>query len=818
MTQTPTIGEAFQAESIQSVVGTATMVDAQPVETVAVSGKTRMASDKDYDLAKALSRPIRAFDFTWAEDASFDAQILNVDLLSLWLADPYVSSRLKYYDGVRGTVCAKVVHNGNVYTYGQLVLFIEQDPGTNPEYRYQSTYTAEAYGGGVQGQEIRSAGECVQLPLHCLVNPAYPTDTVFRVPMINLDSYYRKDFGDRGVPVRMGGRVLAPTARVDTLTPTSISFQIYVWMEDAEAVVPVGTEMEVTPGYIRGKAVDAVVALTKSAARLALGTVAQEAAMIAKDLGFSKPSDPVVQRTVLEAAGDMCHVDGSDQSARLTSYIGQGVPVDAASLGFGADDDTLFTKIASRPGLLERHVWTVSQNPNDQITMRPVNPVLSQFEGTYDVYNRVQPMPMAFAAMPFAYWRGDLRFEVDVIASPFHRGTLMLVYSPDGLAPTASTLANNMTRFITKVVEISGPTRVSMDIPWMRRYPVLETRLITRSGDSTYFPKSDNGLFYVIVLNKLSNTLGSGGGVVVALYGSCPNLRVFAPRPERVTENVAMLTELLTESGLEYDDVTYKMVAGEEVTNFNTLSRMFIRDLSIGGRNTSPGSFAEFYNNTFVLNMRPLARFNISSNWNASYETLGTDPPYVLPSGFVVGLQEFISLGFMAARGGVRFKVALEPSGRTVGDGDTYLANFQMRPKTAWAYLTNAEGGYASLITEQDFTDDAYDGRDLGTNATAFQSVEQRGMLEFEVPYQFKTRFLPARSLPVVGGLYPTTVNATNARRVGIIIKGESNTLKSGTVPPEDIEVYHKCALFLATADDHTYNYFYKAPILYINA
>lgn len=78
---------------------------------------------------------------------------------------------------------------------------------------------------------------------------------------------------------------------------------------------------------------------------------------------------------------------------------------------------------------------------------------------------------MAFyTASAFKYWRGNIRYYIQVVCSPFHAGRLKISYDPDVSSQLAS---NEATNHIHRVLDLQESTDVAIMIPFTSDKPFL---------------------------------------------------------------------------------------------------------------------------------------------------------------------------------------------------------------------------------------------------------------------------------------------------------------------------------------------------------
>jgi len=131
--------------------------------------------------------------------------------------------------------------------------------------------------------------------------------------------------------------------------------------------------------------------------------------------------------------GDLAKAQSTDISTRLE--VGNScLTTDQATVGLGSSDEMSIPKLAQRECWLDRFVWQVNTPAETPIWYARVTPQYFKRQIGNNIALSgipcVQPTPCAYAALPFGYWRGSMKYRIQIVASNLHRGRLRIVYDP----------------------------------------------------------------------------------------------------------------------------------------------------------------------------------------------------------------------------------------------------------------------------------------------------------------------------------------------------------------------------------------------------
>lgn len=246
---------------------------------------------------------------------------------------------------------------------------------------------------------------------------------------------------------------------------------------------------------------------------------------IAKLFGYCAPAD--ISAPTKVRIDDWCELAPCNRARQeyvLSADAQAETTVDPAIAGLGSEDQMAFSYICSKPCLISQPVWKVSTTTasstgqyasgttaqKDVLFVAPVTPLYSRLGaenvsgagqnylgffksvaspgvsiptpevGDWDVMQQTasytafrsacwQPTPNCHVARLFHYWRGTICFKIEVVASKFHAGTIMLAYDPQD-----DTLSSTSNLRVSKIVDISETKEIYFEIPWCSARSYLE--------------------------------------------------------------------------------------------------------------------------------------------------------------------------------------------------------------------------------------------------------------------------------------------------------------------------------------------------------
>lgn len=521
-----------------------------------------ISDTQDVPLGEFLSRPVRIGTFEWSPAAG-PRGIMNIDPWTAFLDNPQVKARINNFALYRSTLKVKFVVNGNAFLYGTLIAFYHPLP-TEDDFKLEPVvglYTDE-------GALVTHS----QKP-HVYIYPTNSQGATLHLPFIfpyNYVNLVSRDF------VNLGHiHVWEVNKLVQSLGHSaSVSVNIFAWAEDVCLAVPT-SQVIPAPSIASSQAGDEYaqkpVSKTANAVAVAanalvdvpvIGPYARVTGMVstmvgkfAALFGYSRPA--IVQDIVPYKPmyfGNLSNTNAGDTSQKLTFDLKQEVTVDPRVVGLSNIDEMSIRYLASREAYIGTSTYSSTTPLDGRILGYGVTPMLwrsgSSSQTTAITPGMAQFMtPCCFAALPFKYWRGTLKFRFQIVGTPFHKGRLRFVWDPVLLAevayggpPKYKTTASFNVAYST-VIDIATTRDFTLEIGWGQVSSFLSTKILPGRDYNPIFTDSHalvnhdfvNGYLCAYVLNEL---VGPSDSAVTAVYVntfvSCPDLEVFDPSSDNL--------------------------------------------------------------------------------------------------------------------------------------------------------------------------------------------------------------------------------------------------------------------------------------------
>jgi hypothetical protein len=211
---------------------------------------------------------------------------------------------------------------------------------------------------------------------------------------------------------------------------------------------------------------------------------------VARSLGYCNPLSLAVPERVKITYPMLANTHGVDQAVSLSITPDNKVSGGLELLG-GVPEEQDIYYIASQPGLLQT-VSTTSLAAGTVIMEIPVSPVTCG--RGLDV---VHPTLVGFVAQPFQFWRGSLKFCLQIVASAFHSVRFRIYWSPVRFNTSDPIAQSNC---VSHVIDIQEETEKHFTIPFLVPVPYLAVDAFDVVGTN----RSVNGYLYVSSVNPLT--------------------------------------------------------------------------------------------------------------------------------------------------------------------------------------------------------------------------------------------------------------------------------------------------------------------------
>lgn len=803
-------------------------------------------------LADFLSRPVVIYDDDW--DLGVATQLGEFDPWTLFQNQPRIKAKLANFAFASFDLHLRFSVAGTPFQYGQIVaayvpyalpyaapasggaLTMEQarnqvemavrltmdqavEATKTAAYRYYSTYP------------------------HVVIEPQTSESKELVVPFVwhnnmlcvsgHNDPHHASARETLGV-VRMFNRVYVQAA--NTSAPLSFNIKVTAWASNVHVSTP--TEFEPTSSSNKPKDYkskdeygDGVVSAPASAVASAAGKLkdvpvigpyarateigASTVSRVAKLLGFSAPRDlEPSQPRKMNLVGGLSNMLADDTSVSLACDPKQEVTVDPRTVGLAPVDEMSFASIVKREQWLTRALWTkgvggfTSTAGAEKIVfascVMPSHLTRLGHDGTTGHvnigghhYHPIMDTPMGHLSRMFGYWKGDIIYRVEVVASPYHRGKLKLQFDPfvkNGSYTVNDFHTDDINARYTAILDLTKTREVEFRIPWTSYRPYLRTyRTKSLTGRSTIDPIEYNqhqfmnvlyaynnlqaqemamGVFIVSVFNELvapvdTDSIANGKApVFVNVYvKGGENMKFQQPHDEEwpsyffrpgagvynppaptsgsslpqdyYGDNTAEVHQLFEPRPCDDDELTF---FGERVTSIRTLIKRYMH-VSTRWPNHS-------WSTSLGAQERSITKLRyawLNKNPRPAFHA-GTDPwSQTLDMGH--SFATYCSAAFLAVRGSTRRKLLYTPrAGVAPLKGDRLFVErkaFILNKIDGRGNDIHVGGIHNGLVTTTNVANswNWYQAWPSGANGMDIQDWTVRPAIEVEMPYYSGTRF-----------------------------------------------------------------------------
>lgn len=762
-------------------------VDTEPDSTYAMARHTD-ALYKDF-----FQRPVQVAQLSWTPGSQLFA---DFNPWQSYFTTLSVRNKITNFKLLRCNLHVKVQISGNPFYYGRVLM------SYNP-YTFRDGVTRDR---SFFRQDVIQAS---QRP-HILIDPSSSQGGEMVLPFIYpynwIDITRASWYNDMGEIIFHDLDVLrAANGSTDT-----VGIKVYAWAENLELSVP--TVADAQSEYEKdgpiSKPASAVARIAADLTKIptvapymkATEMVASSIGNVARALGYSRPivhTDPLYATP--RYTGTLANTDLPETIQKLSVDSKNELTIDSRVVGLAGHDEMTILGIAQRWSYLTTFDWDDSDD-NTRIWTMPINPTAMKdtlsVPGTTTEHH---PTALAFAALPFQYWQGSIKFRFVIAASQYHRGRLKVVF--DG---TNSPGFEN-TQYQT-IVDIAETQDFEYECKWIQDRTWLQTRdfstvsLLNSSGIVAGF---DNGCIRLVVANRLTSPSVDPAEVKVHVFVCAgDDFAVAAPRNIRsdVAEtqvvsyfpapfdvqsewvsdvdhgNAPLASQALPSGGNVHvpQDNQYLVHMGERIVSFRQLLKRY------------NWHYVHMEDNELGLKVINLPNFPFY-NGCAPGGLWDPDPPTSVPYNFsAMTLMNYLTPAYVCRRGGIRWKYV-----------DLRNARGEL------TVIRNAlESVYSTGTFPYDYTNP---GR---TNRTYYQASgtavgaatilrRDQGTIEIELPFYTPARFVPAREINML---------QTQQQQHSLLVQ---QTLTS--------ELYTTINAYVAAGEDFSLSFFIGAPVYYVH-
>jgi hypothetical protein len=496
------------------------------------------AAEPATDWKSFFARPVEIKKFKWSVGAALDQAI---DPWDLWLKNTRVSNRISNYRSFSGTLKVKILLNGNNFYWGRALA------SYYPRYNSYSIFN------------MTDVSPMVTIPMsqrmHLWIDPTTSQGGEFTLPF-----FYEHDTLDltsyNPLTVSLGTIFIKSIMSLYHASATdAIQFTMYAWCEDIELSGPTSQNISSILPQAGGmdefskKPVSTVANIVATASSKlvnipGVGPWAMASQMAAKGigqaadlLGYSRPIEiSNNERRRVNNVGDLTTFDTVDTSQALSMAVKNELTISPTIAGLKDVDELSVEYLCAKESFLASASWSKSDADNKVLLSFPVLPGMYT-NGTYTIpasTNALVMTPACAVQSMFSYWRGTVRFRVQIVASGYHKGRLTC-YHDAKLA--ASVAEANVVQ--TRIVDIAEERDFYIDIPYMNPRGGLSClqpaemvgKSFSTTGTYTPFNLNSNGVFTISVNNSLVSSNASADPVFIIVSVSCHDMEFWQPSP-----------------------------------------------------------------------------------------------------------------------------------------------------------------------------------------------------------------------------------------------------------------------------------------------
>lgn len=714
----------------------------------------KVGQANDVSLGSWLQRPLEIANFSWTTGSQFTTIF---DPWTLFLSDPRNVNKIAYYNNLRcKNLCLKFLINGGPFLYGRvMVSYLPFDTDQLSQVRDTTSF----YVGQAPDNEATLITHSHRP--HILLDPTLSQGGCFELPFL----WYKNWIEIGKEQWRMLGRVsmqsFGALSSAGGTASTTIKIKVFAWMNEPDMCVPT-TLLPTLPAQstagdeyvgLVSKPASAVAAIAGKLSKFpviggyarATEIAAGAGAEMAKLMGFSRPNVLTPLQPIRPTyVNDIAVVDKPEYVIKITTDSKQELSIASESFGIDSGDPYSISGLVGRETYLCRCIWAVGAEEGTNLFSSLVTPMLYGLftPSGYTTNKQMVSTAMSYGAFPFRWWKGNVKFRFQLVASQYHRGRVKIVY--DLSTQPIATKSNSV---YSRIIDIQETTDFTVTVGWNNPALMAEVQPATVTFSQNwsvnsipFSPNSDyhNGSLTMFVENELSVPIpGVSADVQWLVWVSLENPVFNEPSSaiQQVTpsspfvatvgeETEGDATSSLTIGDIGIDANLNQVVFGETITSYRSLLRRYV-DYNLAAVNGLSATVFSYIN--MVLRDYPLYPGSDSSGIHATSSAVKTN---------FVGMTfvNYIAMAHSMYRGGIRYKfhnVSSAPAFRPM-EFIRYPTTASSTAMTATA-LGSVNGGN-SYAASSNSLGNAW----LGA---AITDASRSPFLEVEAPYWCTRRF-----------------------------------------------------------------------------
>lgn len=733
------------------------------------------ATMDDASLQDFFSRPVKVAEFDWA------VSTVLFETINPWRAffeNTRVINRISNFNCLKADLHVKFMITGNGFHYGRALVSYTPYVGFDGFIRDRALIREDLV-------------EASQRP-HIFLDPTESLGGDMVLPFFWWDdslSIPKQEWRDMGgLTVREINTLQHANGANDTVTIT-----VFAWAENVELSIPTSVnpggltpQMGMMDDEYSSKPVSTMASTVARVAGMlsdipiispyarATEMISTAIGKVAQIFGFSRPAI-VENHTIVNPryGGNLANTNAGDTTQRLTVDVKQELTVDPRVTGLGGTDEMNIGMLAAKECYLTTFNWNVGESPNSVLWSSEVHPFMYAYSGVGEEFHMT---PMCWAALPFKYWRGNLKFRFQIVSSVYHKGKLRISYDPYGFETDEYNVNYNT------VVDMANDKDFTLKIGWGNTQHFKERRVMSETtipyGDGD-IGRADldwsNGILKVYILNQLTVPSSEAGQQIqVNVYVSCENLEVGEPDEAGIRDwtyvpQMGVMTPQMGEmtgdvettdeanapeqSGVietmaketDVSDYTYHVYFGEHIVSLRQMLKRYM--------------YSETFSGGLIGSAAGLVQFTTSLPLHPGYPADGIHRDGATPFNATnMTYLNWVLPAFVGWRGSLRWKILVDGSqaGSSVVAPILAVANSgidtgYLKSETLLAYGGNDQlaTGIGRLLFGSTF------------NGAAYTPVNRNPVLEYEVPFYTNKRFGYARDDRLVDRTFSQAQNVT---------------------------------------------------------
>nr|UFZ21066.1 MAG: structural polyprotein [Planococcus ficus-associated picorna-like virus 1] len=499
--------------------------------------------DMSWMAKQQLMKPVQVSQVNWNPTDAVATVLTSFDFPEIYTSIESIATRtLAMYAYFKMSPVFRFQLNATQFHQGQLIISFDpfhqaEDPTTNIPTGSVATYCDQFYATGLPNVKI-------------MASESDPAELC--IPFIHPRNYLTTNSA-RGFDVLGRVRVqVLNKLRVATGTSPTLTLTTWIYAKDAEVHVPMNYHAVQAPTYHRleptsltddiGNVLKSGTNVIGNVATGNFGTALRKGQGLIDDLGkmlgFDYPTRPLAPEKTISPVENMAVCRGASRSNRLAVDSTSGQLLDSNIYG-NPDVDMDFLHIAQTPMLLNQYTWSATNDPQSAIFVNiPVSPNLqclgTRTNGTGQSTTYLRQTYLSFVSKFFQYWRGGITFDIEIIATRFHSGKLVLGFLPNA-SGAGATYNDIVTALPNITLDIQQTSKFSFTVPFVSPTALKSTRYATDSNDNFTIDECMTGFLYMYIQNRLTNASNVASTVDINLYiRAADDFQFFVPRATEI--------------------------------------------------------------------------------------------------------------------------------------------------------------------------------------------------------------------------------------------------------------------------------------------